>query len=150
MEGADFTGASIDESTRDQVLSASLPIGSAPRLGETEIRRRIGHHAEWVESLGRSGHRLELEGFDLSGLDLRGANLAAAKLDRCLLARTNLKNAWLLAVSFSGANLCEANLSAADLRGADFRDSHQRGLILPGARTGAIPGLQLATRGLRS
>jgi len=149
MEGADFTGAAVDESTRDQVLAASLPIGSAPRLSADEIRRRLGQHAAWVDSLGHAGSRLELDGFDLSGLDLRGANLAAAKLNRCLLTRTNLKQAWLLAVSFSGANLCEADLSAADLRGADFSDSHQRGLIMPGARTGEIPGLLLATRGLR-
>ncbi|HEY4161604.1 MAG TPA: pentapeptide repeat-containing protein, partial [Dongiaceae bacterium] len=83
------------------------------------------------------------------GFDLSGTNLALAKLERCLLTRTKLKHAWLLAADLNGANLSEADLTAADLRGADFRDSHQRGLICPDARTGDIPGLSLATRGLR-
>jgi uncharacterized protein YjbI with pentapeptide repeats len=151
LEGADFTAAAmVDEATRDQVLAASLPVGSAPRLTEQEVRKRLGDHAQWVDSLGRTGHRLELEGFDLSGFDLRGVNLAAAKLVRCLLTRTNMKSAWLLATDLHGTNLSEANLTAADLRGADFSDTHQRGLILPGARTGGIPGLPLTTRGLRT
>ena len=34
--------------------------------------------------------------------------------------------------------------------GADFSESHQRGLILPGVRTGApYPGWSLITKGLR-
>jgi uncharacterized protein YjbI with pentapeptide repeats len=151
MEGADFSGAAmVDDATRDQVMAASLPVGSAPRLSEGEVRKRLGDHAQWVDSLGRTGRRLELEGFDLSGFDLHGVNLAAAKLVRCLLARANLKHAWLLATDFHGTNLSEADLTAADLRGADFSDTHQRGLILPGARTGDIPGLSLTTRGLRT
>jgi uncharacterized protein YjbI with pentapeptide repeats len=150
LEGADFTAAAmVDEATRDQVMAASLPVGSAPRLTEQEVRKRLGDHAQWIDSLGRTGRRLELEGFDLSGFDLRGVNLAAAKLVRCLLTRTNMKSAWLLATDLHGTNLSEADLTAADLRGADFSDTHQRGLILPGARTGGIPGLPLTTRGLR-
>ena len=150
LEGADFSTASADEATRDQMRSALLPVGSAPRLSEDELRRRLREHAEWVQSLGQAGHRLELEGFDLSGLDLHGANLALARLSRCLMARANLKSAFLLAANLSGTNLSEADLTAADLRGADFREAHQRGLISIGALVGDIPGLPLATRGLRS
>jgi uncharacterized protein YjbI with pentapeptide repeats len=57
--------------------------------------------------------------------------------------------ARLIAADLHGANLSEADLSNADLRGADFSDAHQRGLIMQGARTGFIPGLELQTRGLR-
>jgi len=71
-------------------------------------------------------------------------------LVRCLLTRTNLKQAWLLAADLHGTNLSDADLTAADLRGADFSETHQRGLIMPGARTGLIPGLSLTTRGLRA
>src|SRR6185295_10269498 len=75
MEGADFSAAAaVDEATRDQVLAASLPVGSSPRLAENEVRRRLGEHAQWVDSLGQTGHRLDLEGFDLSGFDFRGVN----------------------------------------------------------------------------
>jgi uncharacterized protein YjbI with pentapeptide repeats len=151
MEGADFSAAAaVDEATRDQVLAASLPVGSSPRLAENEVRRRLGEHAQWVDSLGQTGHRLDLEGFDLSGFDFRGVNLAAARLARCLLTRANLKDAWLLATDLHGANLSDANMTSADLRGADLSDTHQRGLILPGAKTGHIPGLSLTTRGLRA
>lgn len=149
LEGADFSLASLDQATGDQVRAAALPIGSAPRLSDAEFAHRLAQHALWVDSLGQAGQRLELDGFDLSGANLRGANLAAARLDHCLLARANLQQAWLLATDLHGANLSEADLSDADLRGADFSESHQRGLVLPGARTGAIPGLSLMTKGLR-
>jgi uncharacterized protein YjbI with pentapeptide repeats len=150
LDGADFsTAAAVDEATRDQVMAASLPVGSAPRLSDPEIRRRLGEHAQWIDSLGQAGRRLDLAGFDLSGFDLRGVNLSAASLSRCLLTRANLMKARLIAADLHGANLSEADLSDADLRGADFSDAHQRGLIMQGARTGLIPGLDLTTRGLR-
>jgi len=150
LEGANFsTAASVDDATRDQVMAASLPVGSAPRLSDPEIRKRLTEHEQWIDSLGQNGRRLELIGFDLSGYDLRGVNLSAAGLGRCLLTRVNLKHARLIATDLQGANLSEADLTDADLRGADFSEAHQRGMIMPGARTGYIPGLDLTTRGLR-
>lgn len=150
LEEADFSHASVDQITRDQVRAAQLPIGSAPRLSQGEVTERLGQHARWVDTLGQAGQRLELEGFDLSGLDLSRTNLAAARLVGCRLTRTNLRRAWLLAAELQGANLSEADMSGADLRGADLRDAHQRGLAASDVKTGEIPGLGVKTRGLRS
>lgn len=149
LEGADFALAVVDQLTRDQVRAAQLPVGSAPRISADEMKERLGQHARWVDSLGRAGRRLELEGFDLSGLDLSRTNLAAARLVGCRLARTKLKRAWMLATDLQGANLTEADISEADLRGANLSDAHQRGLEIDGVKTGEIPGLGLQTKGLR-
>jgi uncharacterized protein YjbI with pentapeptide repeats len=45
--------------------------------------------------------------------------------------------------------MSDAKLDNADLRGANFTNVHQRGIKLPGAMIGLIPGLALETRGLR-
>lgn len=73
------------------------------KLTDTELKRVLHKHAQWIKSEGKSGKRANLRWSNLSGANLIGANLSWSDL--------------------RGANLIGANLSGSDLRGSDLSGS---------------------------
>jgi uncharacterized protein YjbI with pentapeptide repeats len=78
-----------------------------PRGPEGALAEALVEHRAWLESGGRRGARLTLDGFDLAGLSLRGADLRRADLTRAV-------------------NLTPAHLGGADLEGAVLPDAVAR------------------------
>jgi uncharacterized protein YjbI with pentapeptide repeats len=118
------------------------------RLDPKDVAQMVSEHAIWVKSQGSEGARADFSCVDLTAADFSGRNLCLADLSGALLAEAQMKAALLIAADFRGANLTRANLAHADLRGANFQDSHRRDIDLSNTKTGPIPGLSLATRGL--
>lgn len=80
----------------------------------------LAAHAEWLNSGGTSGKRMEKPGRNLSGHSYPGI-----RADQARFIGTNFTDADLTGVSFisvdcSGARFNGANLTRADLRGADL------------------------------
>jgi uncharacterized protein YjbI with pentapeptide repeats len=148
MADADFSGALIagDMGSRLDVLRMRGP--EFRRLKPEDVARMVRDHAIWVKSQGSEGARADFSGADLTAADFSGRNLCLADLSGALLAEAKMEASLLIAANFRGANLTRANLAHADLRGADFQDSHRRDTDLSNSKTGPIPGLSLATRGL--
>jgi len=150
MAGARFVGATMDATSLQSVDRLTVEIDPARAVPATELQARLTAHAEWIDSLGQKGVRLDLSHCDLRGLDLSGANLSAADLRGALLANVTCAKARLLYTDLAGANLCGAKLNSSDLRGANFTGAFQRDLALEEARIGAMPYVDgVETRGLR-
>ncbi len=76
------------------------------------ILNQILQHERWVETGGRQGRRLRLEGKDLSGVVLR-----CVRLDRCVLRDCDLSGAILRGSNLAGADLSGSEADHADIRG---------------------------------
>ena len=77
-------------------------------------------HQKWLETDGKKGERLDLQGIDLRYADLSDANLSGAdmscvNLSGANLQRANLQRANLQRADLSGADMYGANLSGADI-----------------------------------
>ena len=100
-----------------------------------EIANAIELHAQWLDSEGADGEKLDLAWADLRkfGPQLRAARLDKAQLTQCDLrgadiTGASLVEASLLAAKMGGATICRANLACANFHGAeiaeaDFSDS---------------------------
>jgi len=104
------------------------------KVNDTELKKILQAHTEWLESKGKTGAQASLTEIDLSGAYLAKANLSKANLYRAHLPRANLSGtnlsganlscAMLNKADFSNSNLFDADLSAASLYAADFTNSH--------------------------
>lgn len=148
MADSDFSGAVLDKSMEGKLDMTRLKGPNFRSIDSAALEQMLKQHECWIRSGGTQGRRADLSNCDLSGLDLSGRNLAFADFRGAKLAGTRLDGAWLMAAVFHHANMSRARLAAADLRGADFRDAHQRDIDLTDSRTGSLPGIDLATRGL--
>ena len=89
------------------------------KLTDTELKRVLHKHAQWIKSEGKSGKRANLRwanliGANLSGSDLRWSNLRWSDL--------------------SGSNLSWSDLRWSDLSGSDLRGSDLSGSDLSGSK----------------
>jgi uncharacterized protein YjbI with pentapeptide repeats len=145
---SDFSGAVLDKSMEGKIDMNVVKGPNFKKLDSARLEKILADHEAWILSLGKKGSRADFTAADLSGLDLSKRILALADFSGAKLAETKFDGAWLMAANFNGANMSRARLVEADLRGADFSAAHQRDIDVRDCRIGALPGLDLATRGL--
>jgi len=150
LAGASFVGSSMDAASLKAIDPLTVEIAPAKPIDRGELRLRMKAHADWVDSLGKQGKRLDLSHRDLRASDFIGANLSAAIFRGALLANVNCRDARLIYTDLSGANLSGATLTRADLRGANFTGAFQRDMVLDSTKIGPMPYVDgVVTRGLR-
>jgi len=80
-------------------------------MGKIRIQQQLASvlaaHAEWLESDGQSGIRLNLTAADLRGANLHGVFLNGADLTEAYLYGVNLRNAYLSDADLTGAKLTD-------------------------------------------
>lgn len=149
--GADLEGATLNEvKLNNTVLEISrLSNQQTSQLGsragivgaaysvmpETHIQEMVKDHSLWLESGGKQGNRLDLDGVDLSGFkpnvkvlsasrfrqcNLSGADFGGLNIDMVDFSYSSLEGANLQGVSAQGTNFRSANLSNANLRSGKF------------------------------
>jgi uncharacterized protein YjbI with pentapeptide repeats len=117
---------------------------TAPVASNWAFEEKLAAHKEWVDSLGVSGSRADLSGFDLQHADLisvnlrhadmrdsnlEGADLLLADLRDSCLVRARLNESCLVGANLEGANLEGAKLDtamglvASQLAGANLREA---------------------------
>ncbi len=95
--------------------------------------KQLSDHAEWLESNGARGVRL-----DKTGRDLSNSAHPRAKMDQGKFIGARFNHANLEGASFAEADFSGARLEGANLKGANFRGADLGGVTLDGAdMTGA-------------
>ena len=94
------------------------------KLTDTELKRVLHEHAQWIKSEGKSGKRANLSWSDLRGANLSGANLSWSDLRGSNLSGSDLRWSDLRGSNLSGSNLRWSDLSGSDLRGSDLSGSN--------------------------
>lgn len=84
---------------------------------------RLDRHQRWVETGGREGAPIVLDGEDLRPLQdlLAGRSLTGLSARNALAIGLNFAGSQLQAAKFDGADLRDVDFSGADLRGASLR-----------------------------
>ncbi len=106
------------------------------KLNQDELNIFLQQHKQWLQTNGRQGKQLRLEGavldqLDLSSADLRYAILKGASLIRSLLRSANLSHGDLRDTKLNyshceNASFCDALMSSAILEGAFLGSSNFR------------------------
>ena len=161
MVGAELSGATLDGvKLNNTVLELSrLSHAQIQRMGSTDgiversyefvppafVQMSIRRHSEWMDSGGKAGKRLELEGVKVTDVSFRKASLAGARLRRCSLDGLDLTGVVLdmadmaystfRDVKLSGASLKGAILRGADLSRADLSGAHVEAMTLQGKKS---------------
>jgi uncharacterized protein YjbI with pentapeptide repeats len=104
-------------------------------------------HAQWLESGGKSGRKIDETGMNLAGAALNDLNLAKGQFVGTTFTKANLAGTNLSGGDFSGANLEGANLTDtdftyADLIAANLNGASQTGIKLAGAKLADTRGLK--------
>jgi hypothetical protein len=105
---------------------------------DQNLLSKIASHNLWTTTLGREGHRADLQGADLQRAnlkraDLQGADLQRADLQYALLQRADLQGANLQRANLQRANLQRANLQYARLPRASLQYASLQYASLQGA-----------------
>lgn len=105
-----------------------------------EIANAIELHAQWLDSEGAAGEKLDLGRADLRkfGPQLRGARLDKGQLTQCDLrgadiTGVSLVQARLLGAKIDGATICGANLAGANFNSAEIGEADLSDSVWNGA-----------------
>lgn len=139
LSGADLRGADLNDAVLTDAVTENTHFIGANLKGTLDDKPAgllvsdlgeplpvlLAKHERWIESQGRDGAQLDLNGFDLRHAPpLAGAELAALKASDSVFYGLNL----------AGIGLAAAQLDRADLRSCNLRGADLRGVSLKGAR----------------
>jgi hypothetical protein len=112
-----------------------------------ELEEILRKHAQWLQSGGRAGIQVNLNGAKFDDMNLSGANLSHLNLTMVSLFNANVTNADLRGADLDGAHMTNANLSGAKLVDANLTDGNLSGANLNGTYVG---GANLTNASLRA
>ena len=152
--GAELSGAQLDNVRLDNTVIEISRLSLAQRdqvgsidgivkpayldISEAAIKLAVGNHTEWIESGGKNGRRLELEGIRISSYSFRGMNLAGARFRRCSFNGLDMSGVVLDMADLTYADLTHTNLKRASLRGTTLRGADLSNSDMSGARIEAM------------
>lgn len=131
------TGLSADQ--REMVERRGARLARRIDPADPAFRKQLDEHRRWIDSGGKAGTRLVLEGCDLSHADFSGILFAAASLQYSSFAAAKLSGAIFAGADVQGVNFRKADLSGADLRGANIDRAITSMAVLAGAQLGELP-----------
>lgn len=154
LVGAELSGAHLDNvkldctvieisrlspSQRDQVGSLEGIVKPCySDISPAAIELAVSSHAVWIESGGRKGKRLELEGVRIVSYSFRDRNLAGARFRRCSFNGLDLSSVVLDMADLTYADLTHTNLKNASLKGTTLRGADLSNSDMSGARIEAM------------
>lgn len=148
LTGTDFTEADLSGANLIDCDLAQAKLGGAKMAlavtgrGEVslppDIREAVRLHAEWIDSGGGRGQRLNLSGaswrdLNLAGVDFRGARLAQMDFTGSIFMDCDFTLASLDGSVFNHARMVRAVFAGTHLVGVDFTDA-----VLRNARFEAV------------
>ena len=154
LVGAELSGAHLDNVKLDNTVIEISRLSSAQRdqvgsidgivkpsysdISESAIEQAVREHAEWIESGGKNGNRIELEGARIVSFSFRGKVLAGARFRRCSFAGLDMSGVVLDMADLSYADLTHSNLEKASLKGTTLRGADLSNSNMAGARIEAM------------
>jgi uncharacterized protein YjbI with pentapeptide repeats len=146
---SDFRGATgLLPAQREMIESRGAKIARRVDPADPVFRKQLADHLRWINSDGREGTQLALDGCDLSNADFSGILFAAARLQFCSFAFADLSGAILAGADITGVNFRGANMTRADLRGANLDAAILTAATTTDMLVGPLPG-GLVNRGVR-
>ncbi|CAK0744709.1 secreted effector protein PipB2 [Azospirillaceae bacterium] len=144
LSGAVLTGVKLNGTVLELCrLSSSqqAQLGSIDGIAEPAynallpgiIVKLADKHAEWIDSGGKNGSRLDFDGVRISDVSLAGRNLAGARLRRCALNGIDLTGANFDMVDMAYSDLRNSNLELASLKGTTLRGANLARARMAGA-----------------
>ena len=134
LSDADFTGASLDETSFSNGLRHGFGLVKIPASAGAVFAKANLSSSLW--------HNLHLKSADFAGADLTKATFAncsiesgsfrGAKLCGAIFVGCKLPGADFVNADLTGANLAGANLTGATLAGANLKNANLRGTKLDG------------------
>lgn len=155
LVGAELSGASLDNvKLNNTMLELSrLSVSQRNQMGSLEgiveraynpmpadaIQLALKKHADWIESGGEKGARIDFDGADISSVSFKGANISGARLRRCSLKGANLTGAVIDLADMTYSDLSYANLTEASIRGTTLRGANLSNADMTRAKVVVMP-----------
>ena len=154
LVGAELSGAHLDNIKLDNTVIEISRLSPAQRdqvgsidgivkpsysdISEAAIELAVSNHAEWIETGGKSGKRLELEGVRITSYSFCGKSLAGARFRRCSFNGLDMSSIVLDMADLTNADLTHTNLKSASLKGTTLRGADLSNSNMTGARIEAM------------
>ena len=154
LVGAELSGAHLDNVRLDNTVIEISRLSSTQRarvgsmngivkpsyldISEAAVEAAVGNHAKWIESGGKTGRRLEIDGTRIAAYSFRDKNLAGARFRRCSLHGLDLSGVILDMADLSYADLTHTNFTGASLKGTTLRGADLSNSNMTSARIEAM------------
>ena len=152
--GAELSGAHLDNVRLDNTVIEISRLSPAQRtqvgstkgivkpsyleISDTAINTAVEKHIAWIESGGKNGARLDIEGVRIASYCFSGRNLAGARFRRCSFNGLDLSSVILDMADLSYADLTHTNLKDASLKGTTLRGADLSNSNMTAARIEAM------------
>lgn len=125
MNGTKFEGADMRTTRIDvkNLVGIDLSTAQLPRSMDklkVPIEQIIHEHAEWIESLGKSGKQAVFEYINLAKYEMVKIDLSAASFINCIVTDSDFSGSKLTMSKFEEVTLDGSKFVNCDLRGTSF------------------------------
>jgi uncharacterized protein YjbI with pentapeptide repeats len=138
LQDVNFAGARLHDANfakcpdaRSQLPAYAQMIATFVQpISAAKLQAVLSAHQRWLETEGREGERLSLQGYDLSGQNLDGYDFSGTDFRGARLDRASMKRVKLVAADLRNASMSHTNFTGSDLRGALLSDAALKRAVL--------------------
>ncbi len=138
MAGAILRNAELQDSILDNVIKDEA-MGKRLSDGPKTLSELLDIHKKWIATAGKTGHQMDLSGFDLRDItDLSDYPMTAMRAVKATFLGLNLEHAKIQSATLDYSDFRDCNLTRTDFRGSSLKGVHLARADLTAANFSAL------------